>query len=134
MQGGQRSFPREVGALADVFAFVGSVLESGGVEEPTPSTVSLIVEELFTNLVKYNRSTRDISIGIEGDEDRVTVRLTDYDVDPFDITRVPFDGPRFREDRAGGLGLHLVRRLAESVTYDYHDRESTITVVIRRGG
>ena len=33
--------------------------------------------------------------------------------------------------RAGGRGLRLVRRVADDLRYNYHDRNSTITVTKR---
>jgi len=55
-------------------------------------------------------------------------------VAPFDVTRSP--DPRverpFAERRPGGLGLHLVRRLSESVRYEHADGNSTVIVTIKR--
>jgi anti-sigma regulatory factor (Ser/Thr protein kinase) len=68
----------------------------------------------------------------------VEVALTDRDVDPFDITRAPeVDITRVIEERVpGGLGLHLVRQMADEVEYDYNEatRESRITLRISSAG
>ena len=58
--------------------------------------------------------------------------LVDRDVEPFDITRSPgvdIDAP-IEQRKPGGLGLHLIRKLAESVTYTYakERRESRISL------
>jgi serine/threonine-protein kinase RsbW len=88
------------------------------------------VEELFTNMVKYNPgNTRDIAISLGHTPDRLTVQLMDFDVDPFDVTKAPLvdvDKP-LQERQIGGLGLHLVRKMADTLSYDYSDRRSTIT-------
>jgi len=58
-----------------------------------------------------------------------TVRLIDFDVDPFDVTRpspVDIDKP-LQERQIGGLGLHLVRQMASTLRYEFADRRSTIT-------
>ena len=62
----------------------------------------------------------------------VEVTLVDRDVEPFDITRSPgvdIDAP-IEKREPGGLGLHLIRKLAESVTYTYAQerRESRISL------
>jgi serine/threonine-protein kinase RsbW len=51
----------------------------------------------------------------------VELTLIDHDVEPFDITRAPdVDiGKPIEEREPGGLGLHLVRRMADRVDYDY---------------
>jgi serine/threonine-protein kinase RsbW len=59
----------------------------------------------------------------------LTVRLMDFDVDPFDVTRAPtvnVDKP-LHERQIGGLGLHLVRHMADTIRYEFADRRSTIT-------
>ena len=57
--------------------------------------------------------------------------MTDYDVDPFDVTEAPDADIRLPIDerKPGGLGLHLVRRLLDSIAYEYtkETRQSRIT-------
>jgi serine/threonine-protein kinase RsbW len=67
--------------------------------------------------------------------DVLTVRLTDFDVDPFDVTRAPqvdIDKP-LQERQIGGLGLHLVRKMADTLRYEFADRRSTITFTMALG-
>ena len=47
--------------------------------------------------------------------------LTDYDVEPFDVTKAPDADVKLPIDqrRPGGLGLHLIRRLLDSIEYEY---------------
>jgi len=57
------------------------------------------------------------------------VRLTDFDVESFDVTHAPavdIDKP-LSERQPGGLGLHLVRQMADTLHYEYAERRSTIT-------
>jgi len=92
--------------------------------------VSFIVEELFTNMVKYNPAARhDISVSLEHAPEQLTVRLIDTDVEPFDVTSAPLiDIEKPLEDRSiGGLGLHLVRNMADTLLYEYADRRSVVT-------
>jgi anti-sigma regulatory factor (Ser/Thr protein kinase) len=94
--------------------------------------VDLAVEELFTNMVKYSaRSKTEVRIELTGIDGGVEVTLTDYDVDPFDVTKSPdVDVNRpLDQRRPGGLGLHLIRRLLDSVEYEYTEetRQSRIT-------
>jgi serine/threonine-protein kinase RsbW len=93
-----------------------------------------VVEEIFTNMVKYNRgSAHRIRIAVSRADDSVVVRLTDFDVDPFDPASAPevdVDLP-LEARRPGGLGLHLVKSLADKLTYEYEDRVMRVSVVKR---
>jgi sigma-B regulation protein RsbU (phosphoserine phosphatase) len=88
------------------------------------------MEELFTNMVKYNQgNSNEILVAIERDKCTVTASLTDYDVDEFDVTRernVDTTLP-LEERRIGGLGVHLIQQMVDSLQYRYKDRQSKIT-------
>jgi serine/threonine-protein kinase RsbW len=96
--------------------------------------LDLIVEELFTNLVKYGGNAREeIRIALDREPGRLVIVLQDFDSERFDLTQtkpVDIDAP-LRERRPGGLGIHLVKRMADDVRYDYANRVSTITVIKR---
>jgi anti-sigma regulatory factor (Ser/Thr protein kinase) len=59
----------------------------------------------------------------------IECRITDPDSERFDVTAVPdVDVAAGADQRQpGGLGLHLSRRLADDLQYDYSGRTSRIT-------
>ena len=124
-----KSFPRSFDALGDIYAFADQVMTQAGVPNTVRFPVHLAMEELFTNMVKYcPGNTNDIVLGIETVDGSVTVTLTDVDVDEFDVTAArnvdtskPLDGRV-----PGGLGLHLVQQMVDSLEYQYRDRQSTV--------
>lgn len=129
----ERLFRRDVGALEEIFSFVAEFLSSRGLDAAHSFEIDLLIEELFTNMVKYAGGSREILIGLDHSGPRVTIRLTDFDVDEFDVTRAPEVDTRRppEERRAGGLGIHFVRQVAEEFRYDYADRTGTVTVTRR---
>jgi anti-sigma regulatory factor (Ser/Thr protein kinase) len=79
-----------------------------------------------------------VRIGVIAIDAGVEVTLIDHDVEPFDVTRAPdvdIHAP-IGEREPGGLGLHLIRRMADSVHYEYatETRESRITLRITGAG
>lgn len=130
----RRRFGRTLGALDGIFAFVEEFLAAEGLPPPAAFDVQLVLEELFTNMVKHGpEGAPEIEIQLEWAEPTLTAVLRDSGVERFDVSRPPeVDVTELVErERPGGLGLHLVHRIARSVRYEYRDRTSTITVTMR---
>jgi len=126
----QRTFPRSFASLEDIFGFAEAFFAEQKIAQSIRYPVLCAVEELFTNLVKYNPDApRDILLSMRNNGGRVEVSLTDFDIDEFDVTaeRAVDTTAPLGERKVGGLGLHLVRNMVDSLEYDYSDRQSTIT-------
>jgi len=128
----RRQFARSNNALEPITAFVAEFFVGEKIDESLRYGVDFTIEELFTNMVKYSKTTEsDIEISLARIDDGVEVCLIDRGVDLFDVTAAPdVDIQRPIERRApGGLGLHLIRRMVDSIDYQYirENRESRIT-------
>jgi sigma-B regulation protein RsbU (phosphoserine phosphatase) len=126
-----RAFARSFDQLEALFAFT---KEHVGSEE-LRRTVDFVLEELFTNVVKYGRRGESpVSIDIRVYPGGVQVGLTDDDADFFDVTAAPeVDVNRpIEERRPGGLGIHLVRKLVDSIDYEYDRERRQARIVFRK--
>ncbi len=125
----QKSFDRSLDSIADVYEFTESVLVSGDIGEALRFPVHLAMEELFVNMVRYYPDNdNEIQLDVDASDGKVTVTMTDFNVDPFDVTQsrdVDIDAP-LDERTPGGLGLHLIQTMVDNLQYDWEDRRSTI--------
>jgi anti-sigma regulatory factor (Ser/Thr protein kinase) len=126
----QKTFARSYDSLKEIYDFTEALLDSAEVAQSVRYPVHFAMEELFTNMVKYNpENTQDISLDVATDSSSVTVTMIDHDVDAFDVSRErPVDTESPLEKRpVGGLGLHLIRHMVDTLNYQYSDRQSRIT-------
>jgi anti-sigma regulatory factor (Ser/Thr protein kinase) len=129
-----RRFPRRLDALDAIAAFVEEFLGREGLAPDHGFDLNLVIEELFANQVRHARGGRDeIELALSYVGGRLTVRLTDFDVEPFDPTSAPEvdTSAPIETRRVGGLGIHLVRRIAEDLRYDHRGGDSTLTATWR---
>lgn len=129
-----RGFARAVDSLERIFEFTSDFFARASIDPRLLPTVDLVVEELFTNMVKYGTrpgAAAEIRIAMAAVEGGIEVEMVDAGVDAFDVTRAPDADTTLpiEEREAGGLGLHLIRRLVDSWSYDYSQarRESRVT-------
>jgi serine/threonine-protein kinase RsbW len=115
-------FRREIEAIGEVFAFLETFADGQEIDEKTAFCINLVVEELFTNMVRHNEGGGDrITLNVERRNDRVHLELVDADVEPFDpeTAEVPAIDAGIEERRPGGLGIYLVRKMVDDLNYTY---------------
>lgn len=135
MVGVRKEFAREINALGEVFAFLEVFANEHQFDERTAFFINLVIEELFTNMVRHNvGGSEHISIGLDQDDENVYLELIDTKVEPFDVSKVaevPVEaGVEAREP--GGLGVHLVRTLADDVIYEYDADNRCMRISVRK--
>lgn len=127
-----KRFARDIHSLEEVFAFLQCFHEDEQVGASDAFAINLAVEEIFTNMLKYESGvTTDIDIALECNGESATVVLTSFGSPPFDVTSVArpnIDAP-VSERRPGGLGLHLIRQMVDRLEYAHRDGNSIVTIV-----
>lgn len=118
----KRDFPRSFESLPALVAFVDEALHGTNIAPAQRHVLDFAMEELFTNMVKYApNGAPQITITISRLPQGAEVSLLDRDVDCFDVTRAPdaaVDRP-LAERTPGGLGLHVLRRQVDHLSYRY---------------
>ena len=117
--------------LAQVIDFVDSFLEKNDCSMRAQMQIDLSVEELFVNIANYayedKTGTAGISIGIDGRE--VTIVLKDEGIPYNPLDKPDPDTSLSAQDREiGGLGIFLVKKNMDSVSYEYADNKNILTM------
>ena len=85
----QKKFSRSFDEIERIVDETEKFFDRHGIDPGLRTAVDLCVEELFVNMVTYNKeSTRDILLEMTPIVDGLEVSLTDFDVERFDLDGV----------------------------------------------
>lgn len=115
-------------------AVLGAFAQEHGIPEGIVSKLSVMLDEVLSNIISYaypSDSEEEIEISLEVIGGRVELAITDRGL-PFNpLTSEPPDtGISIEEREIGGVGIHLVRTLADGVTYRREGEKNVLTVVM----
>lgn len=128
----ERHFSRSMDELPVIFSFLEEAIATLSLDAGTGFALNMVVEELYTNMVKYNgNGADDILIGVERTDGALVIDLTDFDSEPFDPELHPEVDTKagLHERTPGGLGIHIVTRMMDEVSYEYKNRQTRIRLI-----
>jgi anti-sigma regulatory factor (Ser/Thr protein kinase) len=110
-------------------------LEERKVSAAATYLANLAIEELVTNSIKYgydDTAAHEIEITLSLNNSHLVLTVSD-DGHAFNPLEAPEpDTSLPLEDRpVGGLGIHLLRKLADQMTYERRDGRNRVTIVKR---
>ena len=127
----QKHFARNLQTLPNIIETVSSFCRKHGATGDSVFAFSFAVEEIFTNMVKYNPDgPTEVLMSMNVMERDLTVMLEDEQEGDFDPTAAP-DPPfekEISERKPGGLGLYLVRKMVRHVDYERRGTRNIITL------
>ncbi len=127
-------FPATDEALQHVNQFVEEQLEAAGCLMKNQMKIMIALEELFINVAHYAYGDGDgtVKVILDIKDDTMVLSLID--------TGTPFD-PLAKEDpdvtlsaeerQIGGLGIYMVKKSMDDVTYSYENGQNIITITHR---
>ena len=119
----------EVPQLAE---FVDEFCETVGVDMSTAMSLNLALEEAVVNVMDYayTAGTKgNVNIEAKANDQRLKFVITDWGT-PFDPTaKSEVDTTLSAEERPiGGLGIHMVRQIMDSINYERIDGKNVLTL------
>ena len=130
----KKLFKREIKSLEQIFRFLNDFRINVSITDRILHEIELGVEEVFTNLVKYNPSNvNEIQIELEKINKSLIIKIIDFDVEPFDLLNAPpYNTAKNLEDRPiGGVGIHLTKKFIDDIEYHYENRRGVQTHTCR---
>jgi len=127
------SLPSETRYLGLVREVTKKMAEVAGFSEPVAERLSLAVDEAATNVLEHaykGATDREVELRFEdrGPDFRVELVDTGQMVDPRAVPQVDLD--KFvTERRTGGLGMHLMEKIMDSVTFRRSARRNVCALV-----
>jgi anti-sigma regulatory factor (Ser/Thr protein kinase) len=120
--------------LAQLIQQVAEFLQQHQVPAKASYTVQLVLEEVVTNIINYayeDAPGDEIDVRVALETGHAVVQTEDSGP-PFDLSHAPrADTDKPLKDRPiGGLGIHLVRQMAERVDYARVDDRNCVRIQI----
>ena len=120
--------------LEKVQEFVDSELEKHDCPIKAQTQIDIAIEELFVNIANYAYApeTGNATIRVdvqEGESHSVSITLIDEGVPYNPLAKPDPDVTLSAEERPiGGLGIYMVKKSMDNVTYEYRDGKNILTI------
>lgn len=122
--------------LSAIREFVSKHAEEEGFSKQQVADIQLAVDEAYTNIIKHAYNSDDskkVMINLEFDGDKMVVTLTDHGIG-FDIEK--YRGPNLKKQiekkKRGGMGVYLMRKLMDDVSYQVKNQKNVLRMCKKR--
>lgn len=123
----------EVNRLDELIDFINAELEEHGLPMKTIMQIDIAVDEIFGNIANYayapDVGEAEVTIDVEQDPPCAVIRFTDKGR-PFDPLKKPDPDVTLgvEEREIGGLGIYMVKKSMDEVSYAYEDGRNVLTM------
>ena len=128
----QLTLPNDIKTIPQLSEFIEIIGEELDMEMSVIMSLNLALEEAVVNVMSYaypEGTEGQVDIEMIADGDNMIFTITDSGT-PFDPTqKEEVDTTLSAEERPiGGLGIHLVRKLMDTISYQYVDNKNILTL------
>ena len=113
--------------------FLEDFFQQNGLAMESLSKIDLALEEALANVIMYaypERTEGDVTLSIKMDGNAIHMEISDKGVpfNPLQQQEANLDVP-LEERKIGGLGIHLIKEIMDSVTYEYREGRNVLRLV-----
>lgn len=129
----EKNYPADDSALDDVLAFVEEELEKADCPMKTVMAITVAIEEVFVNVSHYaypnGSGEASLSIDFDSESRLMTFVLKDSGI-PFNPLAKPDPDITLsaEERQIGGLGIYMMKKTMDEVSYAYKDEKNILTM------
>ena len=113
-----------------VSAFADSLSDKLEILPKIANKINIVIDEIYANIVKYSKATR-ATICYSIDNNKLRISFTDNGTIYNPLEAIEPDTTLSAEEREiGGLGIFMVKKMTDSMEYEYTDGKNILTLVI----
>lgn len=122
----------DIASVSMVSDFFDSCLENFAIPVRIGYSLKVVADEIYSNIVHYSGANK-AEILFRNDTDGITLVFAD-DGKPYNPleSEEPDITAGIEERTIGGLGLFMVKKMAESVAYEYAAGKNQMTVILSK--
>jgi len=122
--------------LDEIREFVAETARQAGFSDKEIYSIQLAADEASTNIIEHayagiENGKIEIDCSIEGDELKIVMRDNGKSFDPSSVPE-PNVKADLSERKIGGLGMYLMRKLMDEVSYEPRPDKSNVLTMIKR--
>ena len=129
----EKVFPADERALSEVIALTEAELEKAECPMKAVMQITVAIEEIFVNIARYaypeGKGEVRLSIAFDSSEQKITFCMKDGGI-PFNPLEKPDPDVTLsaEERKIGGLGIYMMKKTMDDVSYAYEKGENILTM------
>lgn len=122
----------DMASISSVSDFLDSCLDAFAIPLRVGYSLKVVTDEVYSNIVHYS-GAKTADILVRNDDDRITLVFAD-DGEPYNPLEAeePDITAGIEDRKIGGLGLFMVKKMAESLHYEYTAGKNQMTVTLSK--
>ena len=115
--------------VTEITEYLENILTKANASPKLISQINIVTDEIFSNIALYSGAT-EAKIGYAVSESCLTLRFSDNGT-PYDPTKNPDPDTTLSADerKIGGLGIFMVKKMMDTVSYEYKDGLNILTII-----